>query len=234
MSGPDHMGDLPARKPGSDTTRCAEYVLGLLSRDEARAFEQRLTAEPELRAGVIWWAERFGELADTLPEVEPPREVLSAIERRAFGTRRVSPGRALLPYLLGGVAAAMLVWVLTVAGVLNPSGPPDLFADLAIGDRGLAFEAQYAADSGTFTLRREAGTLTEGRALQIWLLPKGDAAPVSLGPVQPDRVTYVEVPQSLVPGMPGARVAISQEPSGGSPGVAPSGPLLASGTLAPR
>ena len=65
---------------------------------------------------------------------------------------------------------------------------------------------------------------------ELWLLPEGKAAPVSLGLVSLDPVQVVKLPAALAGKMAGAwGVAMSVEPAGGSPTGAPTGPVIFKG-----
>ncbi|MEM1342010.1 MAG: hypothetical protein AAGF68_06785, partial [Pseudomonadota bacterium] len=74
-----------------DDALAAEYVLFLLDPQERQAFEQRLTAEPDLRAAVSFWKAEFSTLAEELPEASPPAalraRVLDSVESRAPARR---------------------------------------------------------------------------------------------------------------------------------------------------
>ncbi len=233
MTGPrDHQGEMLPDLPGGDTALCAEYVLGLLSAPEAQALEARLESEPALQAEVVYWAEHFADIADTVPEVAPPPAVLQRLELRAFGSARPPFWRQLLPYLVGAVVAATVAWMVNFSGLLNV-GPeaPHLYAELRADERGLQLLAHWAPDSETLMVRRDAGDLPEGRSLQIWILPASGTDPIPMGLIVPEQLTEIPVPGALQPLIPGATVAISEEPEGGSPTGAPTGPILASGSL---
>ena len=55
-------------KPGAD--EAAEYVLGLLGKEDSRAFAQRLKSDEALRAQVEYWESMFSGLPGE--EAEPP------------------------------------------------------------------------------------------------------------------------------------------------------------------
>ncbi|MBS0123171.1 anti-sigma factor [Thetidibacter halocola] len=212
----------------------AEYVLGLLSKDEVRAFERQMATDPDLEQDVAAWTEYFATMTDDLPEVAPPPQVLNRIEQRLFSTPRPSIWRQLMPYLGGAVAAALLAWVVVGTDLLGPTRP-HLYADLVADEQGYRLLAHWAPDSQTFMLRRDAGGVPQDAALEIWLIADAGAAPVSVGLMTPDTLTQIPVPEALVPLMTdGATVAISLEPPGGSPTGQPTGPVLALGTLAVR
>ncbi|EPX82215.1 anti-sigma factor [Salipiger mucosus] len=229
MSGPDDS-DLP----GGWDAAAAEYVLGLLPEDEVRVFEARLAQDRELRQDVQAWEEYFATLTDPVPEVAPPPQVLRRVEAALFGRARKPLWQQVMPYLLGAVAAAAIAWAAVFSGLLSLDTEPHLYAELQSGERGLELLAHWAPDSETFMVRRDAGDLPAERSLEIWLIPGPEAAPISLGLIVEDQLTSIPVPDEIAALMPGATVAISEEPSGGSPTGAPTGPILDTGQLAER
>jgi len=108
---------------------------------------------------------------------------------------------------------------------------PDYFAELAAPEGALVIAVAYSDASGEFRLQRSVGQAPEGRVLQLWLIADASPDPVSLGvlPDTPDAV--LSVPDALRPDMPGATLAISEEPVGGSQGTGPSGAVLAAAAL---
>jgi len=65
---------------------------------------------------------------------------------------------------------------------------------------------------------------------ELWMLPGGKAAPVSLGLVSLDRLQVMKLPPALAGKMQGAwGMAMSIEPAGGSPTGAPTGPVIFKG-----
>ncbi len=227
---PIESGDLP----GGAEAAAAEYVLGLLPEDERVAFERQIGSDADLEQDVAAWAEYFARFTDPVEEVPPPPQVLRRIESALFAETKVPFWRHLLPYLLGAVAAAALAAVVVMTGLIGPGQQPHLYADLVDDDRGLVLLAHWAPDSETFMVRRDDGTVPQDVSYQIWVIPdSGDgAAPVSVGLITQDQLTEIPVPDALIPIMTGgAVVAISEEPLGGSPTGAPTGPVLAVGAL---
>ncbi|WGW03287.1 anti-sigma factor [Tropicibacter oceani] len=218
--------------PGGWEAMAAEYVLGLLPQDERAAFEAQMRADPDLEQDVVAWAEYFSTFTDDIPEEAPPPQLWKRISAQAFGTRRRPGWRLLLPYLAGGVAAAAITWGVYTSGVLTPQQGTHLYADLVAQDQGYVLLAHWAPDSETFMLRRDGGAFPTDNSIEIWVIPAADAAPVSVGLMAQDDLTQIPVPPEMTALMqPGAMVAISLEPLGGSVTGAPSGPVLALAAL---
>ncbi|MBV2361295.1 anti-sigma factor [Thalassococcus sp. CAU 1522] len=226
MSATDPGNDLP----GGDEAAAAEYVLGLLSEDEARVFEARMATDPDLAQDVQAWSEYFATLTDDLPEIEAPLQVLQRAEAQALATGKPPVWRALWPYLAGAVAASLLAWLVLSGDLLGPGGTP-LRAELVPADGTITLTAAFDPTDATLRLGPVVGTAPEGRALELWLIAAPDAAPVSLGLVPPGGAV-IALPPLLADRLNGATLAVSDEPPGGSPTGAPTGAVLAAGTLA--
>ena len=200
----------------------AEYVLGVLSFEERLSVETRMKSDNDFSDRVAGWVLHFEALNDDYASVPAPN-LMPQIEDRIFGRQQVKK-RSWWGLIAGAGAAAALA--LTVVMVL-PSAPagPSLTASLAADAQALAFNATYS--DGTLTLARTSGTnAASGRDYQLWLIV-GDAAPVSLGLIK-DATTTV----SLAALAPGAVLAVSLEPTGGSTTGAPTGPVLITGVIA--
>jgi anti-sigma-K factor RskA len=77
---------------------------------------------------------------------------------------------------------------------------------------------------------QEHPTMAPTTSWELWMLPGGSAAPVSLGLVSLDTVQVVKLPPALAGKMAGAwGMAMSVEPAGGSPTGAPTGPVIFKG-----
>ena len=216
--------------PDDDAVLAAEYVLGLLPAAEAQDVARRLLREPDLRDLCDTWSEHFAELAADVEEVTPPPAAWPAIEARLFARRtpfwrRLGLGQA----LLGGALAAGLALAALRLGWLLPEVPP-LTAALTAEDTGEVARIALDPDSGEVTAELVGLFPEAGRSRELWLI-QGDNAPVSLGLLEPGVVVALAVPEDLRPGLEGAVLAISDEPSGGSPTGQPTGAVLATGAI---
>ena len=224
-------GELPERD--ADKALAGEYALGLLSADEAAAFERRLGNEPALRALYAEWCEDLAALTDRIDPVAPPPRLQGEVEAALFGKPRGKPGW--IGALLGGLAVAALALGLIFGADLLPRGPqapddPAYVAEVAAEDGSLVVAAAYDAEAGALFVERRAGAAREGRALELWLIA-GENAPVSLGVLPGEAQTALDIPAELRVQLEGGLLAISDEPPGGSPTGAPTGDVLAVGPI---
>ncbi len=225
------MSDRPDISP-DDSGLAAEYVLGLLSEAEARAFRDRLEAEPALRAEVLGWERRFAAMAEAEVEpVAPSSGVEAQLMGRLFREEPERRGAGLWRWLAGlAVAALAAIAVLVYTGAPDRGMNPDFAARIAAEDETLVLAAALDMETGRLAVLREAGDVAEGRAQELWLIA-GEAAPVSLGLLSTDAETEIVVPADLRPLFAGAVLAVSDEPPTGSPTGAPTGDVLATGTV---
>ena len=214
----------------------AEYALGLLTDTERAEFEARLDVDPDLRADVVAWDQHFASLIlDEVEEVAPSPQVAKRLQTILFKPDKQSFWQQIWPYGLGGVVAALVLWLMIDTGLVTPEDGTlraDLVADLAPtpDGAGLVIRANVDTDRGAVQVVRAAGTPPDGRVFELWLIV-GDAAPVSLGLLGEGDSTIIDLPQDVLAVLPGALLAVSDEPPGGSPTGAPTGAVRAAGPL---
>ena len=215
----------------------AEYVLGTLRGRARRRFERWRASTPLVEARTAFWESRLMELAKGVTPVAPPTRVWEGIRVRlgfaaAPRSRRRSPLRSFA--MAAGIAVALAVGTLFYWQTFGPQRPTQVAAILAASGQRV-WTVEVYAKSGRLSLR--AGTLPArpaGRDYELWALPKG-GLPVSLGLLPGEgsaQRALTAVQQEALAAA--AQVAVSIEPSGGSPTGQPTGaivfvaPLLAS------
>lgn len=216
--------------PGGWDAAAAEYALGLLLEDEVRAFEAQMRDDPDLERDVDAWREHFATLADPVAAQAPPPRVWKRIESDLFAPVRPAFWRKLVPYALGAVTGATLTWAVFVSGVLVPQSA-ELRAALEPVEGTLALTARFDAQSGVLAVDLAQGEVPSDRALELWVIAGEGAAPVSLGLLDRSGGAVRSLPPLLAERLPGATLAVSEEPPGGSPTGAPTGPVRAAGQL---
>ncbi|MCI5112341.1 MAG: anti-sigma factor [Marivita sp.] len=230
------MSDIHTPEEENDRVLAAEYALGLLTDEERATFEARMATNPDLRAEVLAWDTHIADaIMDEVEDVTPSPQVARRLKTVLFKPDRTSFWQQLWPYGLGGAAAALVLWLMVSTGILLREEEllqADLVAELAPTPEGagLVIRANVDTARGAVQVLRSAGEPPEGRVFELWLIA-GDAAPVSLGLLDADGSTLIDVPQEVVALLPGALLAISDEPPGGSPTGAPTGAVRAAGPL---
>ncbi|RVU84010.1 hypothetical protein EOL70_14495 [Leucothrix sargassi] len=216
----------------NDNTLVAEYILGLLSPEEAAAFELRMQDEPALRELYLEWSEYLAGLSDEIPEHVPPKHLKAAIQKRLFGTDSLSEKSEKSNWfgLRWAGSFAMLGLIVVLLTILKPAHfTPNYTAQLVSADQQLQVTALYDANQQSLRMVNFSGKPQAGRDFQLWAIV-GDRAPVSLGVVKNFDDHFVTVPESLVNELTGATLAISDEALGGSTTGSP-GPVLVAATI---
>lgn len=228
-----------------------DHALGGGSRAERKAAELRLLSDPEFRAAVERWQVMLAPLDDVTPGVAPPPSVWAAIAaevepqpRRAAALPAVAGGwwnnlglwRGLA--FAGPVLAAVAVTVL-VQGTWYPgasaavAGGPALVATLADADGKPLIAAAFDPASGQVRFAPVAASDQSaiGKVPELWVI-EGKNPPQSLGVIDIAVGRSQTIPRDRLAGLkPGVILAISIEPTGGSPTGAPTGPVIATGKL---
>lgn len=220
----------------------AEHALGVLDAPERAEADRRLLADPAFAAEVEGWRCRLAALAEEAASRDAPDRVWAAVARRlddGGGVVELKLRRAVIAWrgataLAGAVAAGLaiaLAWPRPIpAPVVAPPTAPLETASLAgAGGGAVAFVAVLDPARHELVLTPAAVSHIAGRSPELWVIPTG-GKPVSLGVVAFGRPVRIQVEDGL--GVQARRtLAVSLEPSGGSPTGQPTGPVVATGEL---
>jgi anti-sigma-K factor RskA len=208
-------------------------------------FERLLDGDAALRRTVDNWHVRFDPLDDAAGAQEPPTRVWTAIERQLALPPAAAPERtgwlASLAFWRGMTfaAAALAALALVYIAVRPAPSPTTNVVAILSDDKGdPSWIALGAARSGEISVapirsisvapvRSVAGDVAQ--AFELWVIADGKPRPLGLLTPEPGRPLIVQA--SLVP--PGGVLAISIEPSGGSPTGLPTGPVPYKGAVLP-
>ena len=110
-----------------DDFTAAEYALGTLDASERASLAARRLRDPEIDEAIRGWEARLAPLAEAVPEIEPPRDLLPAIEARIRGASPEAPGNGAIVELERSVRRwrAMAIAASLFAGVLVCSDPAE-------------------------------------------------------------------------------------------------------------
>ncbi len=227
------------RNPELRDRLAAEYVLGtLVGRARAR-FQSLMRYDPGLRQTVAEWEERLTPLARAGKEIAPPDRVWRAIDRRVRRVeRRAGWWESLALWRTFAVTSAAFVVALGVAIGMMPRPEPPISTVAVMSDNDgkaamvVAWPPMKAMRDPHIRVKivQDHPTMAPSTSWELWLLPGGKAAPVSLGQVGLDRLQVVRLPHAVTAKMQGAwGMALSIEPAGGSPTGAPTGPIIFKG-----
>lgn len=224
------------RRPERVEPLAAQYVLGTLRGRARDRFARLVQTDPTVAAAVQAWEARLLPLLESLPPVQPPAGVWTAILARIQGRGAASAGGFWASLGLWRALAAtgfIAAFALAIA-LLNPRPEvtPSYVAVLAAQDGRAVLIATAEASGRVMTLKPLAPqNIPADRSLQLWALPAA-GNPRPLGLIDPAGVVRLTLPaaeQGRLASIP--TLAVSLEPRGGSPTGLPTGPVLFTGAL---
>jgi len=227
-----------------DDFAAAEYALGTLDPSERATLAARRLGEPDLDEAIRAWEERLAPLAEAAPEIEPPRDLLPAIEARIRGASPEAPEGAAVVALERSIrrwrglaiAASVLAGVLAIGFVAREtsrqSSPREYVAILQKDAASPAIEVTVNLDKQELTVRPVAAQPPPGKAYELWIIDAKLGAPRSLGLIgdTPRGASLSAYDPAVIAG---ATYAVTVEPPGGSPTGQPSGTPVFVGKLIP-
>ena len=232
-----------------DDFAAAEYALGTLDPSERATLAARRVREPELDQAIRAWEARLAPLAEAAPAIEPPRDVLAAIEARigaspsAAGPSAPQPDssvvalrRSVSLWRSAAIAASVLAAMLAIGFVVREStreAVPHEFVAILQKDAGSpAIEVTVNLDRRELTVRPVAAQAPPGKSYELWIIDAKLGAPRSLGVIgDTGRAANLSAFDPAV--VENATYAVTVEPPGGSPDGKPSGPPVFVGKLIP-
>lgn len=228
-----------------DDAIAAEYVLGVLSADERQVVARRIETEADFARLVEVWEMQLASLGEAYQPVEPPAALKASLDRRLFSGSQwehkmsAPGGTGLLASLafwrgLAAMAIACLMVAIALPFFSPDSTPADhrYMASLSAADTDVRYLAFYDAAAGEIVLSHLSGDAASGKAFELWMI-EGQNSPVSMGvisPGSPVRIKIDDIAREKL-SRSGAVLAVSLEPSSGSPTGQPTGPVVATGDL---
>lgn len=225
--------DVPLTPYEEDEALAAELALGLLDGAEAQAAVARLSQDPQFAQSVRDWQERLAALADNLTPVMAPARARQAIRERLGHAQaplarnpndRGAWWRGPWGALAGALAVAATVAVLWLPNQQQPMTGPAYQVELVAQDMALRVAAQVEGRQMQFLM--QSGAAAEGRDLEIWWIEPDGSAPISMGVLPRDGDMRMTLPEGMEPSDQ-IRIALSDEPAGGSPTGQATGPVVA-------
>ncbi|MBW7056570.1 anti-sigma factor [Paracoccus bogoriensis] len=235
--------DLPLTPEQEDQALAAELALGLLDGPEAEAAVARLSTDLAFAQLVRDWQERLAALAESLTPVMAPARARQGIRERLghsaapLSEDPAAPSgwwRGPWAVLAGLLAVAVLAAILVLPALPGREAPapagPDYRAELLSEDQALRVSARVEGREMEIAL--ESGPAAAGRDYEIWWIEPDGSAPISIGLVPRTGNLRMALPAGLEPS-DAIRIALSDEPEGGSPTGQATGPVVAIASLTP-
>jgi anti-sigma-K factor RskA len=215
-----------------------EYVLGTMPRGARLRFERLMRADATFAAEVATWEARLAPLDAVTPPLPPPARVWQNVERRIAAERPrgapAQPWRAGLAFWRGFATVAAASCAALLLYILVAPAPPAPIVVAVLADK--SGKPGWIAVSGP--RRGEVSVSPVGNiggdvehSFELWGI--AGAGPHPLGLLRPQPADALLVTAAELP-PPGGALAVSREPSGGSPTGAPTGPVLYQGKVLTR
>jgi anti-sigma-K factor RskA len=217
--------------------QAAEYVMGALPPHQARALEALALSDAALAASISAWELRLAPLTSVVEPIEPPAvlwrrlALATGIDSVIIGDVRRTPPRrsgsgAWKGMTFGSLALAAGMAYLLLVKPPTPAAPQPLIAALSpYGSPGATFLVRVGSNGQATVVAVGDTNVPTGRVLELWAV-SGTAAPVSMGLLPLNGRGPMTIPVQN-----GTQLLVSQEPPGGSPTKAPTGPVVYAGKL---
>lgn len=219
-----------------DDLLAAELAFDLLDEEDRHSAAERARTDDVFASALARWQDRAAGLLPTA--IRMPRPSLwAAIERNLPGSPFLVSRRTLRWWQGATAAASLLAASLLVIVAVHRSPPArlvpvsPLYVAVLTGHESEAVVAVTIDAKGQWKAAPGALTLKD-RVPELWVIAKG-SKPRALGVIASDRRSHaVARPEIVSVVAPGATLAISVEPVGGSPTGQPTGPVILTGTVA--
>jgi anti-sigma-K factor RskA len=238
------MNDEPD-EPDDRETLAAEHALRLLSGEELRTAAALEADDRDFARQVSRWRGRLAPLLGEVHPVEPPDALWQRIEQATgsgiWNVISLRRSRAVWRGVAAGMTALAAAFGLILlqqprpsqqpVAIQRPAAPP-LVAMLGDTDKKMKVVASWDPASQRLVLAVAGDMPADPRhAHELWVIP-ANGKPRSLGTMGGGKQMHMRLADALSQLLQqGATIAISVEPPGGSPTGAPTGPVVASGSL---
>jgi anti-sigma-K factor RskA len=239
MSGKMTLAEDNGQGREGDDMLAAEYVLGVLPAPERQAIARRIESDPAFARLVDRWEVHLAPMATAYPPVEPPAALKATIDRRLFAGASSAETESgglwtSLAFWRGLATAALAALAVSIAipYVRPPTGEPvRLVASLAAQGSDVQYLALFDPRQSAVALSHVSGERAAGRDFELWVI-EGQNPPVSMGVIPSETTINITItPEIRAKLAAGAVLAVSIEPTGGSPTGQPTGPVVAAGDL---
>lgn len=224
----------------------SEYVLGTLAGRARARFEKLMAQDIQLRHLVSAWEQRIAVLHEGVEPIKPSDKVWSDIQTRlGLGDNAILSSKA---NILSGLWQSLQFWrgisvVATTAAIVlsvyftafqQPTVLVQQYVSVITNAQQQASWLAKADLSNQQVIIKVVNqqTLPLDKAYELWMLPDGGKAPISMGLLSPDQDKTIIISKTVITQLKTAKgLAVSLEPAGGSPTGAPTGPVLYQGKL---
>ena len=212
---------------------CGEYIVGTLRGAARRRFERAVREDARVARRLRHWQEMTPR-DSAQAEVRPPRRVWLRLERELDLASYREPWFRRRDFWasVAALAASVVLILAFINQVEAPARGMVQVAELSDKDQSVRVAAYRSRDGRTLALNATpdmvAGT---NRSYELWLIPAEGGDPISLGVLGAldAHLGITEGPRQRL--RAGATLAVSVEPTGGSPTGKPTGPVVLTGRI---
>ncbi|MDQ3482487.1 MAG: anti-sigma factor [Pseudomonadota bacterium] len=233
--------------PDERSELAAEYAIGLLEGGDLVRARGLLRTDGEFAAEAARWAGHLAQLLEEIEPVVPPTRVLAAVEDRIAEPqhrsgnvyqlrRRVNIWRGFTAGASAIAASLALVLVTRPDPVEQVAPPSDLagpmVATMAAEDSDARLVATWDPADRRLVVAAAGGMeAVAGHSHELWVIPAG-GTPRSISVISGTTPMQLRPTGQVADELAeGATLAVSVEPTGGSPTGQPTGPVIAAGAL---
>ena len=224
----------------------AEYALGILEGEELVEARGLAASDDAFARQVEAWEERLAPMFEEMGEHTPPDAIWQRVKAEIDNGRGgdVVDLRKRLGWWKGMTAAASAIAAsLALVVAFDTTRPPPpaeapaargavMVAALMSEDKAMMMSAAWRPEDHSLMVMPGNMPSDPGHSHELWIIPS-DGKPRSLGLMTGEGPHRMDIPSDMATHFAEkATLAISVEPEGGSPGDAPTGPVIASGNLA--
>jgi len=213
----------------------SQYAIGTLRGAARLRFERLCRHDTDALLSVQRWEDRLIDLASAITPVRPPATVWRGIQQRLDNRRATQEHSRLWHRQRWALAAgvAMMVFAVTLWTVLSSS--THVIATIVDAQQAQLWRIEAPSDRDALHIEAlDALQADASHAYELWALSAAGGPPISLGLMPQSGNVELQLTQAQRIALAGARqIAISLEPSGGSPSGAPTGPVLYVAAIAP-
>lgn len=214
----------------------AEYVLGILKGAARRRFKQLSINRPLVSESLHWWEMHLSMLNETLPEINPSKNVWKRINNQLFDktpyqTTWLSFTKIISTAIIASLATFLVMQspkqaqveeYQAVATLTNSSIKSGWHLGLVTAKDGSAKIKAYSLYE--LTQKQDA-------SYELWLLPEKSGKPISLGLLPQQGNQEYMMRSNLIQKLKNSQLAVSVEPIGGSPTGQPTGDVVYQGAF---
>lgn len=215
---------------------CGEYIIGTLRGAARRRFERALQDEPRAALRLRYWQGIVAPRYSKMIEVQPSPRVWQKLERELDLARYRMPWHQRAGFWKGWAAAATAALILALGVQFarqQPEAPEVVqIAQLSGKDQAARVTAHLSRDGRTLVLHAARPVLAgPSQSYELWLIPAEGGDPISVAVLGSLDAQFAVPPAQAGRLLPGATLAVSTEPAGGSPTGKPTGPVILAGRI---